>query len=111
MPEFAKSTNRSLRTGKRYRWIFLIAVITFSCWLVYTLNADRIMHPIAQGQIKELIGADVTIGSVDFKSNGSIRINELTIRSPEKTAYGDTIIRAKAVDVSFSLISILKLLV
>jgi len=78
------------------------------CWILYDQIGNRVLMPIARQQLEQLAGTDVEIGSIDFRTNGRVKINDLLIGSQKKGSYDDTILKARDLEASFSFISLLK---
>jgi hypothetical protein len=71
--------------------------------------SKRLLRPAAIAQLKQLTGADVSVGSIELEGRGLIRIKDLVIGSKEGNAHGKAIMTARQVEGRFSMWSLLKL--
>ncbi len=77
-------------------------------WVAYSITGDRMLRPIAVGQLHKLTGVEVGLGDVDFRLNGSCRIEDFSLGTKLTEPYKTSIFRAKSIDVHFSLLSIIR---
>lgn len=90
------------------RKLFWVCLIATFCWVIYGVIGNKILRPIATEQIAQMTGAVVKIGSTEFKINGFVRVNSLSIAPQADLPYSQDILRAESVEVRFSLLSLLK---
>ncbi len=92
-----------VRFLRRLVWFVLAAVVV---WALYGQIGDRVLLPIAERQIHELTGAEVTIGHLEFSGLGAVRMRNLRLRSRQAEHGGGDILRIQRLDGRFSLSSI-----
>jgi hypothetical protein len=77
-------------------------------WLGFNL-AGRILCPIAIAQIAELTNTKISVGSVDLNLDGSVFIEDLSIKPYQKQTEDGEILSAQGVYARFGIISLLLL--
>jgi hypothetical protein len=109
------ASNRPERQGKILsRWLFaglgLLIILLFVLSRVW-----RAMPRLAMAEISEITGCEVNAGSIDFKLNGSVLIENLVIKPYTSQGsqqngmlkYDDALLKAKTVYARFSMGSLL----
>lgn len=103
----ARSKSRKLTLKKITRCLVVSLVLTPVVWLFY-LEAGRALSYIAIRQIAKNTNTNITTGSIEFQTDGSIFIEQLVI-NPNKGNGQDTILKAKRVYARINPVSFLLL--
>jgi len=105
------NSDKSIRalSGKRVlRCLLAVLVVVAALWLGFNL-AGRILCPIAIVQIAELTNTKISVGSVDLNLDGSVLIEDLSIKSYQKQTKDGEMLSAQGVYARFGIISLLLL--
>ena len=86
----------------------VVLVVVAALWFGFNL-AGKILCPIAIAQIAELTNTQINVGSVDLHLDGSVFIEDLSIKLYQKQAEDDEILSAQGVYARFGVISLLLL--
>lgn len=90
------------------RW--MIVVLILAVVLLFVLSwAKRALPSIAIAEISELTNTNIDVNSVDFYFDGSVFIEQLTIRPGQVAQYDNAILKAETVYARFSIGSLLLL--
>jgi hypothetical protein len=88
------------------RWIItIIAVVVL--WFLYNWGGS-LLKPVAINQIKQLTGARVDIGSIEFRLSGKISLKNVRIGPLQPGTPDNSILTAKKLDVYFAPTSFLR---
>ena len=90
------------------RWLIVLAIIGVVSWFGF-LFVGRALCRIAISQMADLTNTTIKTGSVDFRSNGSVFIEQLVVNPKEKQGPDETILRAEKVYASFDVGSLFAL--
>jgi len=102
-----KNAGRAFRVRIRFlRRLLWIALALAVAWALYGLVGDYVLLPIAERQIHEMTGAQVTIGHLEFSGFSAVRMRNLHLRSPQVEHYEGEILKVQQLDGHFSLASI-----
>ncbi|MFH1371819.1 MAG: AsmA-like C-terminal region-containing protein [Planctomycetota bacterium] len=99
MPSVLKGRVR--RRGRRIWGWFLEFVLTAAVMWMSLVFAGRVLPKIALRQISELTNTRIEAGSVDFRFDGSVYINDLTVWPKVSAGYDNSILKAETVRVHF----------
>lgn len=95
-----KFKDQDSKPANTIRWFVSLLVLAGFLWLLY-IYAGRALCHIAIGQIAELTNTKITLGSVDFNTDGSVSIEDIII-SPRRSQNREaTILKAEKVFVRF----------
>jgi len=97
-----------LARRRRVRWLIRAAVV-LGAILAARIWAPRILPEIALAQIGEITNTRIEAKDVTLNINGTVRIRGLRVSPFTRTAYDNTILRARSVRARFSLMSLLTL--
>jgi len=103
----ARRKSRKSRHKKIIRWLLASLLLTPVLWLFY-IEAGRILSFLAIRRIAKLTNTNITTGSIEFQTDGSIFIEQLAI-NPNKGNGHDTILKAKRVYARINPVSLLLL--
>jgi hypothetical protein len=108
MPDSRNKQSKLLIIRKVFlRRLIWTAVASVFLTLAYHQIGNKVLLPIARNQIAELTGTEVTIGSIEFKLNGFVRINSISVGPADKDVYNSAIFGARQMDMYFSIPSVL----
>ena len=105
------NSDKSIRalSGKRIlRCLSVVLVVVAALWFGFNV-AGKILCPIAIAQIAELTNTQINVGSVDLNLDGSVFIEDLSIKLYQKQTEDDEILSAQGVYARFGIISLLLL--
>jgi hypothetical protein len=110
MSAFHGKIKKTVHIRKKFVfWLGRILIVLLVLWGIYDQAGNRLLRPVARAQLEELIGGEVTIDSIDFKSNFVVRVRQLAIK-PDHPPFDRTeVLKTRRVDVYFSFISLIKL--
>ena len=109
VPTLGTPNFRRFRILRRVvRWLIALAIMAVLSWFCFIFGG-RVLSRIAISQIAQLTNTSIETGSVDFRSNGSVFIEDLVINPYENEDPGRTILRAQKVHARFDLTSLLTL--
>ncbi len=83
------------------RWFISILILVILVWFLY-IYIGKILCRIAIGQIAELTNTNIKVESVNFRTNGSVVINNLVIRPKKSRIENSDILKAKKVYAHFN---------
>ena len=88
--------------------VIILCALGGIVWWLYGYVGNKVLRPIAVGQVEHFLGGKVEIDSVDFKSRtGAVRLNYLVVGPEQVERYDNRVLRANKVDVRFSFLSVL----
>lgn len=90
------------------RWLVVLAIMGVLSWYGFIFGG-RMLCRIAISQMAELTNTEIETGSVDFRSNGSVFIEELVINPQENEDPNKTILKAQKVYARFDVGSLFTL--
>jgi len=90
------------------RWVVVLSIMGVLSWFGFIFGG-RILCRIAINQMGELTNTEIETGSVDFRSNGSVFIEELVINPQDNEDPNKTILRAEKVHARFDVGSLFSL--
>ncbi len=90
----------------RTRFYVILLILTFFLCGIYL--AKKYLPPIAVSQLAEMTNTQINVGSIDFDLNGSVHLQDLTIRPDiNRPDYDDSVMRAEILDAKFDNFSLL----
>lgn len=102
MPLWARILRRVVR------WLVFVAVLGVFCWFGFLLSG-RIFFGIAIRRLGEQTNTEIKTHSVDFRSNGSVFVEELVVNPHDNDEANRVILRAQNVHAIFDLWSLFTL--
>ena len=103
--------NKSWMTGRKrtFKLRFRRVLIGAAVLLIVFVSASGVLKKIAIRQISELTNTEIKARKVSIGFNGSVVINELSIRPQKESEYDDTFLKAEKVHARFNLLSLMLL--
>ena len=107
MPRPRGKIRHVVRIRPRFlRRILWLCIVLLLGRILYGQIGIRILLPVALREIKLLSGADISMGTVEFRGGRTIVINGLIIR-PALGSFDERMLTAEKVETKFSLLSML----
>jgi len=106
MPLVLKGRGR--KRGRRALGWFLEFLLTVALMWTSLALTGRVLPKIALRQISELTNTRIEAGSVDFRFDGSVYINDLSVWPQVTAGYDNSILKAETVRVHFRVGSLMR---